>query len=156
MESDHPRKQYKEKTFPISSPLRNIQRASESQQAPGERPQLFNKGSWRQIDMSRLHAQYSFQTWDCYDPKARACQSVTTPYLKTSGSISSKLWLSSLSWSQSYIYHISSYISYICWDLMGEAIDGVGEMNRISQRMDADYPCAWAWSKNRVQKQPSD
>ena len=42
------------KISPISSPLRNIQRASESQQAPSERPQLFSKGLWRQIDVSRI------------------------------------------------------------------------------------------------------
>ena len=37
-------KQCIQNTIQMSSPPCNIQRASESQQAPGERPQLFNKG----------------------------------------------------------------------------------------------------------------
>ena len=83
-------KQCIQNTIQMSSPPCNIQRASESQQAPGERPQLFSKGLWRQIDMSRIGdclcnqldiSVCSFQTWDCYNSKPRASQAVTTPNL---------------------------------------------------------------------------
>ena len=30
----------------------------------------------------------------------------------------------------------------LIWDLMGKAIDGVGKMNRVRQRIDAEDPCA--------------
>ena len=33
-------------------------------------------------------------------------------------------------------------LTHIYWDLMGKAIDGVGKMNRVRQRMDAEDPCA--------------